>query len=99
MDSCGTWHWPRCYRRFYASGRVDTFAMRVGVSEANIHGTSRPCYVLMRGFQRKRGGFGRPLAAFIYSIAITNVVGAFIEEVSRCIFGLVVVVFSVVCRW
>ncbi len=37
---------------------------------------------LVRGFLRKRG-FGRPLAAFAYSIAITNVIGAFVEEVSR----------------
>jgi hypothetical protein len=78
---------------------VDTFVIRIGVSEANIHGAPRPFYVSVRGFLRKRGGFGRPLAEFIYSIAITNVVGAFIEEVSRCIFGLVVVVFSVVCHW
>ena len=37
---------------------------------------------LVRGFLRKRG-FGRWLAAFAYSIAITNVMGAFVEEVSR----------------
>ena len=36
----------------------------------------------VRGFLQKRG-FGRQLAAFAYSIAITNVMGAFIKEVSR----------------
>lgn len=34
------------------------------------------------GFLRRGGGFGRPLAAFVFSIAVTNVMGAFIEEVS-----------------
>ncbi len=36
----------------------------------------------VRGFLQKRG-FDRRLAAFAYSIAITNIMGAFIEEVSR----------------
>jgi hypothetical protein len=36
----------------------------------------------VRGFLQKRG-FGRRLAAFAYYIAITNVMGAFVEEVSR----------------
>jgi hypothetical protein len=36
----------------------------------------------VRGFLRKRG-FGRRLAAFAYSIAITNIMGAFVEEVSH----------------
>ncbi len=37
---------------------------------------------LVRGFLQKRG-FGRRLAAFANSIVITNVMGAFVEEVSR----------------
>ena len=50
-----------------------------------------PFRVSVGGFFRKRG-FGRPLAAFVFSIAVTNVVGAFIEEVSffarvACSFG------------
>jgi hypothetical protein len=36
----------------------------------------------VRGFLQKHG-FGRRLAAFAYSIAITNGMGAFIEEVSH----------------
>jgi hypothetical protein len=36
----------------------------------------------VRGFLQKRG-FGRQLATFAYSIAITNIMGAFVEEVSR----------------
>jgi hypothetical protein len=36
---------------------------------------------LVRGFLQKRG-FGRRLATFGYSIAIINVMGAFVEEVS-----------------
>ncbi len=43
---------------------------------------------LVRGFLQKRG-FGRRLAAFAYSIAITNVMGAFVEEVS-CVLEFVV---------
>jgi hypothetical protein len=42
-----------------------------------------PFRISVGGFFRKRG-FGRPLAAFVFSIAVTNVVGAFIEEVSFC---------------
>jgi hypothetical protein len=37
---------------------------------------------LVREFLQKRG-FGRRLAAFAYSITITNVMGAFVKEVSR----------------
>jgi hypothetical protein len=42
----------------------------------------------MRGFLQKRG-FGRQLAMFAYSIAITNVMGAFVEEVS-CVLEFVI---------
>ncbi len=43
---------------------------------------------LVRGFLQKRG-FGRRLVVFAYSIVITNVMGAFVEEVS-CVLEFVV---------
>jgi hypothetical protein len=46
------------------------------------HHAAVPFHRLARGFLR-RGGFGMPLAAFVFSIAVTNIVGAFIEEVSE----------------
>jgi hypothetical protein len=84
-------------RHFRDAPPVPPSASEMG--KANIHGSPTPFYVSVRGFLRKRGGFGRPLVAFVYSIAITNVVGAFIEEVRCCIFLLIVVVFSVACCW
>lgn len=66
-------------RHFRDAPPVPPSASEMG--KANIHASPTPFYVSVRGFLRKRG-FGRPLAAFVYSIAITNVVGAFIEEVS-----------------
>ncbi len=42
----------------------------------------------VKGFLQKRG-FGRRLAAFAYSIAITNVMDAFVKEVS-CVLEFVV---------
>ncbi len=41
-----------------------------------------PVHRSARGFLQ-RGGFGMPLTAFVFSIAVENVMGAFIEEVSE----------------
>jgi hypothetical protein len=41
-----------------------------------------PFHRTARGFLW-RGGFGMPLAAFVFLITVTNIVGAFIKEVSE----------------
>ncbi|KAL3812046.1 hypothetical protein ACHAXA_010018 [Cyclostephanos tholiformis] len=65
-------------RHFRDSPPVPPSASEMG--KMNQHVPPAPFHVSVRGFLSKRG-FGSPLAAFVYSIAITNVVGAFIEEV------------------
>jgi hypothetical protein len=54
----------------------------------NNHASPRLFNNSVRGFLQKRG-FGRQLAAFAYSIAITKVMGAFIKEVS-CVLEFVI---------
>ncbi|KAL3792469.1 hypothetical protein ACHAW5_005584 [Stephanodiscus triporus] len=68
-------------RYFRDSPPVPPSASEAGKAAGSSSRGAMPFHVSVRGFFGKRG-FGRPLAAFVFSIAITNVVGAFIEESS-----------------